>query len=397
LAIPSAATPNPVDFGAFRVGDPAPAQQPLTIGNLATAPAEGLNASISTGSPGFIATGSLTGLAPGSSESSTLKVGFEETAIAGLQTGTATITLASDGVYNNGVTTPLTSQTINMNAKVYTPAQAQVLTVLVDFGIVHVGDVVAARVLTVTNPAPITALNDVLIGNFSSPTFGQFTASGTLGAGVAAEHTDSTSLKVGLNTATAGVYFNNAPLQFQSHNPDMADLAFGVMPIQLFAQVNNFANPVFAKTAGSGSLSRAGDVFTLDLGTLALGGSATSMLGVLNDTPGPADGLDGAFELSTLDDFVLSGFTSFTDIAAGQLYGGLLVEFDAQSLGVFTDMIDLNARGYNASGFEETFKIYLELRADVIQGGGEVPEPATLLLLGTGLFSLWGLRRKFRK
>ena len=56
LADPSAATPNPVNFGNLRVGDAAPSQA-LSTSNLAVGPAEGLNATISTSTTGLTATG----------------------------------------------------------------------------------------------------------------------------------------------------------------------------------------------------------------------------------------------------------------------------------------------------------------------------------------------------
>ena len=55
-------------------------------------------------------------------------------------------------------------------------------------------------------------------------------------AGVAAGATDSSSLKVGLNTASAGNYSSSATLQLQSHNPDMADLALPTKTVGLVAQ-----------------------------------------------------------------------------------------------------------------------------------------------------------------
>ena len=78
---------------------------------------------------------------------------------------------------------------VTLNGKVYTPAQAEVPTQSVDFGIVHVGDVVALKSVEVRNTATVTALNDVLLGSFTGVT-APFTATGTLGTGVAAGASD---------------------------------------------------------------------------------------------------------------------------------------------------------------------------------------------------------------
>src|SRR5206468_12874405 len=109
------------------------------------------------------------------------------------------------------------TQTVNVNGKVYTPAEAQVPTQSFDFGIVHKGDVVALKPVEVRNTAPVTALNDVLQGSFSGVN-SPFTATGTLGAGVAAGASDATSLKMGLGTGNAGVFSGSATLALASHN-----------------------------------------------------------------------------------------------------------------------------------------------------------------------------------
>ena len=409
LAQASAATPNPMVFGNVRVGAVV-APVALTIGNVAVGPAEGLNGSIATATPGLTATGTFNSVAPGAS-STALSVGMNTTS-AGSRNGTATITLASDGSFNGGVTTPLPSQTINVtggvyrlanptvdttpivlaarvggaasasigvtntspdafteglnvtrsaapagfsgsgainnlapgassnaiqvslntasagsftgNAQVlnlasngsitgnadaslgtasvgltghvYTPAVALLNTITpVDFGIVHVGDTVS-QALSVKNDAPVTALNDTLLAAFGTAT-GRVSGSGTLGtAGLAAQATDSSSLKVGLNTAAAGVVNGTVSFSTASHDAELADLALADLVVAVQGTVNNYALSAYVFGSGAGSFSQSGDVYTLDLGSVLLGsGTLSTTLFARNAVAGPADLLDGLF------------------------------------------------------------------------------------------------------
>jgi len=61
---------------------------------------------------------------------------------------------------------------------------------------VHVGDASPTQAVSVTNSAPVTALNDVLLAASTSAT-SAFAGSGNLGAGLGAQQTDSASLRVG--------------------------------------------------------------------------------------------------------------------------------------------------------------------------------------------------------
>ena len=64
----------------------------------------------------------------------------------------------------------------------------------------------------------------------------------------------------------------------------MTDLALPGVDITLLAQVNNFADPIFQKSGGSGIFSRNGSIFTLDFGDLLLGsGEFIAELDVKND------------------------------------------------------------------------------------------------------------------
>jgi hypothetical protein len=119
LASPSAAAPNPVDFGNVRVGSSA--TQALAITN--SAPNDGfserLNASIGGATGGVTAGGAFSLLGPQATNNTSLVVGID-TASAGARSGSATITLASDGSGTSGLgVTPLPSQNVNVSGAVY--------------------------------------------------------------------------------------------------------------------------------------------------------------------------------------------------------------------------------------------------------------------------------------
>ena len=106
----------------------------------------------------------------------------------------------------------------------------------------------------------------------------------------------------------------------------MADLALGSVNVNLSAQINNYANPVFNFVSGSGALNKVGQVYTLDFGNVlqnSLNGSA--FLKLLNDVTGPADLVDGSFALFTGTDFTFSGFNPFANLAAGDSVTGLSI------------------------------------------------------------------------
>jgi len=393
LANPTLNTPS-IALAA-RVGDASPSAGVSITNTSPDIYTEGLKVSINTASAGFTASGAIANLSAGGTDASTLRVGLN-TGTAGSFAGTAALTLASTGAGTTGAPDlGLPGQNVNLSGKVYTPAVTQVANTTVNFGIVHVGDAVGAKALTVTNAAPVTPLNDVLRGSLG-PASGPFTTGGNLGAGLGPGASDSTRLTAALNTASAGVFSSSAILSSQSHNADMTDLAL-TTSIALSAQVNNYANPVFNKTSGDGIFGRSGLNFTLDFGNVLLNsGIESALLAVLNDVAAPADLLDGSFtfDFGTTQDFLLSGYNPFKDIAAGGSFGGLSVELDTSNLGNFTDSIILHSLGHNASGFRgELPTISLVLHGNVIEGGGEVPEPATWLLILSGLGPLAAARR----
>ena len=145
-------------------------------------------------------------------------------------------------------------QTLSISGgKVYAPAVAQLSSGTLDFGIVHVGDTVAARAITVNNAAaPVAGFNDLLLATISS-NISRFTATGSL-TGLSAGAQDASSLQVSLDTSDAGLSKGSATLAFNSHNADMSNLALASQQVALKAQVNNYAQLGLAKAGGGGQL-----------------------------------------------------------------------------------------------------------------------------------------------
>ncbi|MBI2800669.1 MAG: VPLPA-CTERM sorting domain-containing protein, partial [Gammaproteobacteria bacterium] len=386
---------QPINLGAFRVGDAA-GRVDLSIRNTAANDgfSESLNASAGVAGSGFTATGSFNLLSGGATNAGGVKVGLD-TSVAGNRNGSAAVNFVSDGAGTSNLgQTVLSTQNVNLQGKVYAKAIAEVQTASLDFGIVHVGDAVTAKIITVRNAATGT-LADSLLGNISAVPNG-FSGGGTLGAnGLVAGATDSTNLAINLSTTTAGLFNGNAALAFASHDPDLVDLTLAAQNVALTAQVNNFANGTLQFLSGTGGLSGVGTTFTLDFGTLIQGtGRATAGLSLLNNASGLADTLAGSFNLSGLGAFGAAGFNTFSGIAAGAALSNLTVSFDKSlAAGDYFANILFNGLSQNASTFSGALTpITLNLRGRIDVAA--VPVPAAVWMLGSAVIGLIGMRRR---
>jgi hypothetical protein len=356
LANPTTHTPEPVNLGNRHVGDVNPSQ---TISLTNNVPADGfsesLNASITLPTGGVTHnSGTIAALAPGATNNTSLAVGYS-TATPGNKAGTATITLTSNGTGSSGLgLTSLPAQTVNVTGGVYRLATASPHSPEpVNLGIVHVGDVVQ-QALAISNIAINDAFSEQLNGAMGVTT-GAATTNGGSFSGLAPGSTDTTSLAVGINTATAGNKVGSAAINLASTGAStsgLADTALTSQTVNVQAQVNNFASAHIFKVGAGGTLTFNGpNQFTLNLGTTVQGGSDLSaQLGVLNNVAAPADSLGGAFNLAA-PGYTLAGFESFSDLAAGASRSGLMITLDSATAGTITGLITLSPQSTNPRPF----------------------------------------------
>ena len=384
-------TAQPIDLGAFRVGDVA-GTRGVTVRNAAVNDgfSENLDVSVASVDAGFTASGAVSGLTAGASNGSGIQVGLD-TSTSGAKSGQATLGYVSNGAGTSGLgTTEVGTEGVALTGRVYAQAVASVETVGIDFGIVHVGDVIGPQGVTVRNVAAGT-LTDNLLGSISAVPAG-FVGNGSLGATGLAQGEASSALTVGLSTVSAGVFSGEASLSFASHNAEMADLALDGQGVSLTAQVNNYANAVLDKAGGDGTFAQVNvGQFVFDFGTLTAGGNVAGLLSLANVSPGgPTDVLGADFDIGG-GSFTLTGFDAFSGLATTDSTRMLEVSLNPMVAGVFEQVVRINLYGENASGFRGALGTYeLTLRANV----NAVPVPGAVWLLGSALVGLVKLRRR---
>ncbi len=243
--------------------------------------------------------------------------------------------------------TPLASQTITANGKVYAPAQSGIAVSGIGFGVLHVGQVVSQNIV-VPNIGK-GALVDLLTGGwgaFSSI----FSGSGNLGTGIAAGAAGQ--LTVNVNTSTSGFFSGSGALNFASHDSDLTDLNLNLNALSFNATVDNYAAGAFQKLAGNGTLTGSGTNYTLALGSVVIGNAGLSaQIGALNGATGTADLLSGAVTASGDAAFNVTGLKSFSNISAGQFAEAPVITFSTSTIGAFQEKIVLSGNGSNFSGY----------------------------------------------
>jgi hypothetical protein len=117
-----------------------------------------------------------------------------------------------------------------------------------------------------------------------------------------------------------------------------------------------------------GSLSHTGDTFYLDYGNVIEGNTLGSTLSLINQVSGPADELDGSFDLSGAGRVLAGWLERLQRPCCRRLAHGLGLNYFASALGSFEQQIVLNGFSVNASdltnGIAQT--INLVLRGNVV-------------------------------
>ncbi|MEO6839513.1 MAG: Hint domain-containing protein, partial [Bradyrhizobium sp.] len=125
------------------------------------------------------------------------------------------------------------------------------------------------------------------------------------------------------------------------------------------------AIPGFAEISGGGTLTQSGNNYTLDLGSVAEGGTSAVEIAVFNGAPASANQLGGAFA-TTGSGFTTTGTGPFSGIAAGQLQAGVDIAADTFVLGAHSETLTLHPTESNPSGFSGTLSDITLTITDVV-------------------------------
>ncbi len=311
-------TPGTISFGNVHAGT-TPTTQAITIANQTISNAnfqEGLDASFGTVGTGITTNGaSLTNLAAGTS-STALKVGIN-TGTAGAINGTASINLASNGSLSGLSSTPLSAQSVAVTGAVYNFATSSAIAP-VNF-VAHVGDGggSVSKTLSVTNTAPTGAFSEGLNSSFGTYTPGGGdsltpTFSGSI-ANLTAGSTDNSSLKVSINTSTAGTFNGSEQVLQASDGATTSHLGTTALATQNVGVSGSVTGGVF-----NFATATINNTQPISLGSWRQGSTASNTaISISNTGPvGPfTEALDGNFITPPPAGFTGSG--SFTGLQAG--------------------------------------------------------------------------------
>ena len=339
-------------FGNHHVGDNVAAKA-ISLTNSAPTGAfsEKLNAKITMASPGLAYSGTITGLAAGAANASTLQV-TDTAASAGSIAGSVVLGLVSDGTGIDGLgTTSLLGQTITVTGGNYALASGTLASSTLNLGIIHAATAVSAA-LSLGNGAPTGGFGESLDAGLSGASAGLSTA-GSI-TRLLAGATDSSTLKLTVNTAATGAYTGTAVLGLVSDGAGTSGLGtttLGTQTVNVTATVDNYALAALEDPSGP-ALSGSSTSLTLNLGSTLQGKAAlTATIGVLNAATALADQLGGTLSSAGAAGFTNSGLGTFALLSAGQDEHAQTVSLATGTAGTFSETITLSSYGTNASGY----------------------------------------------
>lgn len=389
----SATSSQTVNLGNVHVGDTA--TKAVTITN--TAPVNGTytetlgSGGFSSTSAGFTATGSVTGIAGGSSGTGSLLVGFTSGS-AGARNGTTVLALNSEAVNSSGLgTTGAGTQTITITGTVWNYAAASVASgTAINFGTV-LKNTPLSQSLSITNSAP-TGFTEKLDAVFGSPSAG---VSGSGSFTLLSAGGTSTAMSVYLASGSAGAASGSIQVDFTSNGDGTSGLGTTSLTSQTVSMLGTVLDPAVASFAsgstttsllldfGSVQQNASASPLNFDLWNLVQTSGYTANLALLNVLSGT--GNTGAIS-TTLP-------SSFNNLAAGDSFS-YSASLATNTAGFFTNVYTLEFKSANnGSVFTGDTPQTLTL---TVQGVIVVPEPRALALaaIGIGLagWSLWKRR-----
>jgi hypothetical protein len=375
-----------ITFANHHVGDVVSAQAlSLTNGAAANGYSEALDAALSGAGAGITTSGSFTGLAAGSTDSSSLLIG-ENTGIAGAISGNVTLGLASDGTGIDGLgTTTLASQTVAVSGGVYAYAVGQLGSSTINLGVIHAGSSVSAA-LGLSNAALANGYAEALDAGLSGGSAGVLTSGSVTGlaAGVS-----SNALLLGVDTTTTGSFSGTAALGLVSDGTGIDGLGTTTLASQtvtITATVDNYAVASIEDLSAGNTLTGTSTNETINLGSVLQGSTAVTVdLGVLNAAKALSDLLGGTIStVGSTTGFTNSGFGTFSGLGAGVDEHAQIVTLNTSAQGTFTETIVLTSAGSNASGYNGALaNETLTITGTVTPGGTNIynlsPGPNTIV------------------
>lgn len=365
-SVTDGATPTAnLDFGNVHIGRPA--TQPYKIRNDGTSTA--IRGAIQTTVNGASLTDAqLSGPGVTASNYGPVAAGIAdsmEVTFAPTKVGPMT----GQSVYIENNFDNLEGQLLTITGSGYRLANPVAEPTTLDFGMVHVGDVVEPRTLAISNSNPSDGFSELL--NARPTATGRAAFAGSDVVGLSPGESDNTSLLIGIDTSAPGIG-GTLDLGIESDGVGTSELGITQLEpylVQITGQVNDFAKPALSSTDASITLKPTDDGYLVDFGTVLLSnGPFSTNLQLLNQVVAPADDLTGSWMLDT-GSFSVTGFEDFDALSPGASLEELTISLAAEAEGEFMGSLTLNPRSENETGYSESIDSVVISFQALIQSG----------------------------